>query len=518
MNVMPAERGRVARRAHDPGGRPRRAGGRASATRGPEPPATLRASAPTVTVIDDRPAVATAEDDPLVRAAVGRPRRGHRPAGRASAACPAPPTAPCSPSRTGMPSVVYGPGGKWIAHQADEFVEVADLVDARRGLRRGRRSASCATDRCATCGSDRTRPLAVRAAGHATTSPTSRASRVGHHPRRGRGWLTGTTVVLPPPGTVGGVDVRGGGPGTRETDAARTRVNLVHHGRRRLPHRRQRLRARRRRRRHGLARGARHRASTIGPDAAPRRADRARRGPVRPGPRRGLPPPARRRVRPRRRGRGGPAARAARVVEGTVGAGAGAVAGGVTGGIGSASLVLADGITVAALVALNAAGARVRPWYRHAPRAASLLPSDPTVHRPSRAEVAAARPMPPRRRPHPPRTPRSGSWRPTPSSTRARRQRLAERGPRRPGPSRPAGPPPDRRRHLLRPGHRRPRARPDDRPSLGAASRQMNALLAAAADSSPGPSSGVILAAAATQTARRTGISTPRRRRSAPGR
>ena len=31
-------------------------------------------------------------------------------------------------SRTGVPSVVYGPGGKWIAHQADEFVEVDDLV------------------------------------------------------------------------------------------------------------------------------------------------------------------------------------------------------------------------------------------------------------------------------------------------------------------------------------------------------------------------------------------------------
>jgi L-aminopeptidase/D-esterase-like protein len=29
---------------------------------------------------------------------------------------------------------------------------------------------------------------------------------------------TGCTVVIPPPGTVGGVDVRGGGPGTRETD------------------------------------------------------------------------------------------------------------------------------------------------------------------------------------------------------------------------------------------------------------------------------------------------------------
>ena len=33
------------------------------------------------------------------------------------------------------------------------------------------------------------------------------------------GWLTGVTVVLPPPGTVGSVDVRGGGPGTHETDS-----------------------------------------------------------------------------------------------------------------------------------------------------------------------------------------------------------------------------------------------------------------------------------------------------------
>jgi succinyl-diaminopimelate desuccinylase len=28
----------------------------------------------------------------------------------------------------GVPTVVYGPGGKWIAHQADEFVEVDDIV------------------------------------------------------------------------------------------------------------------------------------------------------------------------------------------------------------------------------------------------------------------------------------------------------------------------------------------------------------------------------------------------------
>ncbi len=33
------------------------------------------------------------------------------------------------------------------------------------------------------------------------------------------GALTGVTVVLPPAGTVGAVDVRGGGPGTHETDA-----------------------------------------------------------------------------------------------------------------------------------------------------------------------------------------------------------------------------------------------------------------------------------------------------------
>lgn len=32
----------------------------------------------------------------------------------------------------GVPSVVYGPGGKWIAHQADEFVEVDDIVRKTR--------------------------------------------------------------------------------------------------------------------------------------------------------------------------------------------------------------------------------------------------------------------------------------------------------------------------------------------------------------------------------------------------
>ena len=48
--------------------------------------------------------------------------------------------------------------------------------------------------------------------------------RVGHHERidpdvaLGSGWASGTTVVLTPPGTVGALDCRGGAPGTRETD------------------------------------------------------------------------------------------------------------------------------------------------------------------------------------------------------------------------------------------------------------------------------------------------------------
>jgi L-aminopeptidase/D-esterase-like protein len=43
--------------------------------------------------------------------------------------------------------------------------------------------------------------------------------RVGHAQRTEDGWLTGVTAVVLPPGSSGGVDVRGGGPGTIETDA-----------------------------------------------------------------------------------------------------------------------------------------------------------------------------------------------------------------------------------------------------------------------------------------------------------
>lgn len=49
---------------------------------------------------------------------------------------------------------------------------------------------------------------------------------VGHHERTDGDWLTGTTVLIFPEGAVGGVDVRGGAPGTRETDLLDPR-NLV---------------------------------------------------------------------------------------------------------------------------------------------------------------------------------------------------------------------------------------------------------------------------------------------------
>lgn len=61
-----------------------------------------------------------------------------------------------------------------------------------------------------------TAPEVRTAAGHLPGLP---AVVVGHAHARGGGWATGCTVVLPPPGTVGGVAVGGGAPGTRETDA-----------------------------------------------------------------------------------------------------------------------------------------------------------------------------------------------------------------------------------------------------------------------------------------------------------
>ncbi|MFF3613548.1 P1 family peptidase [Streptomyces sp. NPDC002580] len=184
--------------------------------------------------------------------------------------------------------------------------------------------------------------------------------RVGHATRTDDGWLTGTTVVLAPEGgAVAAVDVRGGGPGTKETDALDPR-NLV-----------QRVEA-------VVLTGG----SAYGLDSASGvmawLEERGRGVRVGPDPTHVVP------VVPAAcvfdLGRGGgfrsrpdaatgraaveaAAASALRapVSEGSVGAGTGAVVGQLKGGVGTASAVLESGITVAALVVANAAGSVVEP-------------------------------------------------------------------------------------------------------------------------------------------------------------
>ncbi|MGW4823823.1 P1 family peptidase [Streptomyces sp. NPDC004227] len=184
--------------------------------------------------------------------------------------------------------------------------------------------------------------------------------RVGHATRTGGGWLTGTTVVLAPEGgAVAAVEVRGGGPGTKETDAldprnlVRTVEAVVLTG--------------------GSAYGLdaasgvmawleeRGRGVRVGPDPShvvpvvPAACvfDLGRGGDFR--------------ARPDAvTGRAAVAAAAAsevggRVPEGCVGAGTGAAVGPLKGGVGTASTVLDSGITVAALAVANAVGSAVDP-------------------------------------------------------------------------------------------------------------------------------------------------------------
>jgi succinyl-diaminopimelate desuccinylase len=84
-----------------------------------------------LTVLDDRPATETAADHPVVRALAGAHESVHGVA----------PVLGGVPGATDgtvlwrdarLPIVTYGPGGKWIAHQVDEHVELDDLVAAAR--------------------------------------------------------------------------------------------------------------------------------------------------------------------------------------------------------------------------------------------------------------------------------------------------------------------------------------------------------------------------------------------------
>ncbi|MFE4373937.1 P1 family peptidase [Streptomyces sp. NPDC056835] len=184
--------------------------------------------------------------------------------------------------------------------------------------------------------------------------------RVGHARVAGDRALTGTTVVLAPEGgVVAAVDVRGGGPATRETDALDPR-NIV-----------QRVEA-------VVLTGG----SAYGLDSASGvmawLEERGRGIRVGPDPSQVVPVvPAAGvfdlgrggdwRVRPdAATGRAAVEAAAGTaigspVAEGGVGAGTGALVGPVKGGVGTASLVLDSGITVAALVVANAAGSVIDP-------------------------------------------------------------------------------------------------------------------------------------------------------------
>lgn len=179
--------------------------------------------------------------------------------------------------------------------------------------------------------------------------------RVGHAQRVGRGWRTGTTVVLLPDGAVAGVDVRGGGPGTRETDLLHPNatIDTAHaicltggsaYG----------LAAAGGVMDHLESNGIGFRVGEGDHDVVPLVPtavifDLGRGGSFANRPDESF---GRRAAR---------AARAGAVVVGSVGAGTGARAHGLQGGVGTASITLPNGVVVAALAVVNAAGTVVDP-------------------------------------------------------------------------------------------------------------------------------------------------------------
>ncbi|WP_203336878.1 P1 family peptidase [Nocardioides limicola] len=209
--------------------------------------------------------------------------------------------------------------------------------------------------------------------------------RVGHAHRVGDGWLTGTTVVLPPStGAVAGVDVRGGGPGTRETDLLDPR-NLVE-------------------RVHAIVLGGGSALGLAAVDGVAARLLAAGVGyPVGAAPGEVVP------IVPAAicfdLGRGGEfghypdAALGAQAYDaatdvtgqGNVGAGTGARSGGLKGGVGTASTTLPGGHTVGALVVVNSVGSCVDPATGELYAARFCRPGDlPGLRRPDPDDLAAA--------------------------------------------------------------------------------------------------------------------------------
>jgi succinyl-diaminopimelate desuccinylase len=78
-------------------------------------------------VLVDRPPTSTAPDDPIVVAVADAHREvvGTEPV---FGGVPGTTDGTILWRDAGLPVVIHGPGGKWIAHQADEFVDVDDLV------------------------------------------------------------------------------------------------------------------------------------------------------------------------------------------------------------------------------------------------------------------------------------------------------------------------------------------------------------------------------------------------------
>jgi putative pantetheine hydrolase len=214
--------------------------------------------------------------------------------------------------------------------------------------------------------------------------------RVGHHSHVGDGWLTGSTLVLAPPGgAYGGVDVRGGGPGTRETDlldprngVERVQAVLLTGGSAFGLGAADGVMARLLDAGAGVPGGGPGEVVPIVPTAVI--FDLGRGGDFRthPGPATGQAayddatgPQG-----------GGP------VRMGSIGAGTGAVAGGLKGGVGSASAVLPGGAVVAALVVVNAVGSAVDVRTGELYAARFGLPGEfDHLVAPAPGEVAAAR-------------------------------------------------------------------------------------------------------------------------------